>query len=65
MSNNVAVVRLDAEVLDELRKLAAESNMSIANLASAAIRYALEHAKVHTEVRTVTVEVKNVVFGEG
>lgn len=65
MSNNVAVVRLDAEVLEELRELAAESNMSIANLASAAIRYALDHASIHTEVRTVTVEVKTVVFEEG
>jgi hypothetical protein len=62
MSNNVAVVRLDAEVLEELRELAAESDMSIANLASAAIRYALEHAKIKTTTKTI--EVRTVVFRE-
>ena len=63
MSNNVAVVRLDAEVLEELRELAAESDMSIATLASAAIRYALEHAKI--KKTTKTIEVRTIVFEEG
>lgn len=63
MSNNVAVVRLDAEVLDELRRLAAESDMSIANLASAAIRYALERAKIKKTIKTI--EVRTIVFEEG
>lgn len=62
MSNNVAFVRLDAEVLEELRTLAAESDMSIANLASAAIRYALGHAKIKTTIKTI--EVRTVVFRE-
>ena len=62
MSNNVAVVRLDAEVLEELRELAAESDMSIANLASAAIRYALKHVRI--KKITKTIDVRTVVFRE-
>lgn len=55
-----AIVRIDTDVLEAARKLAAESEMSLSELVSAAVRYAMEHAKVTTETKMV--EVKTLVF---
>lgn len=53
-------VRIDTDVLNEARVLADKSEMSLSELVSMAVRYALEHAKVATETKMV--EVKTLVF---
>lgn len=60
---NKAVVRVDSDVLDALKSLSTGSEMSIGSIASAAIRYALEHVRV--QKTTKTIEVKTIVFMEG
>lgn len=59
-SKGAGIVRIDTDVLDAARQLAAESEMSLSELVSAAVRYAMEHAKVATETKMV--EVKTLVF---
>lgn len=55
-----SIVRIDTDVLTAARVLAASSEMSLCELISAAVRFALESAEVRTTVKTV--EVRELVF---
>jgi predicted transcriptional regulator len=59
-SSNNSTVRIDSNLLEAVKELAEKSDMSIANVLSAAVRYALEHAAIESTTRTI--EVHTVVF---
>ena len=58
-----SVVRIDTDLLDRLRMLAVKCDTSVGEVASMAVRYALEHASITTTTRMV--EVHTGAFREG